>query len=301
MTNQKSSSPRAKSPPATLLPAVSCSRLALSSRLTLLVGLACLAALLAGPADSNEKHCYTGSGRQALVRHVIDGDTVELTSGKRVRIIGINAPEIYHRDNREQPFASSSRNKVLEIIRGPLNRDTDKPHKVTLIAGEEKVDQHGRLLYHLISQDGKNTALALVSAGLAVQSAVSPNTHCANRYKLAEEDARKHRRGLWKKPGFWLSRKRTLPKSTKGFRIVTSRVTKQKVFTTKQSKNSPNKRGKFIKLSLANGSSVFASLPMQLPYSDLTGKKIEVRGWFYTQRGKPAVTLHHPANLHILE
>src|SRR3989344_4407764 len=33
------------------------------------------------------------SGEQALVRRVIDGDTIELSDGKKVRYIGIDTPE----------------------------------------------------------------------------------------------------------------------------------------------------------------------------------------------------------------
>ena len=38
------------------------------------------------------------------VKWVTDGDTIVLSNGKRVRYIGINAPEIDHDNHRAQPF-----------------------------------------------------------------------------------------------------------------------------------------------------------------------------------------------------
>ena len=36
---------------------------------------------------------YSSSEKQKVVTEVVDGDTFQLTSGKRVRLMGVNAPE----------------------------------------------------------------------------------------------------------------------------------------------------------------------------------------------------------------
>jgi endonuclease YncB( thermonuclease family) len=43
------------------------------------------------------------------VRWVDDGDTIVLADGRRVRYIGINAPEIAHRDQKAEPYGNTAK------------------------------------------------------------------------------------------------------------------------------------------------------------------------------------------------
>lgn len=54
----------------------------------------------------------------AVVGHVIDGDTFDLTNGKRVRLIGVDAPELGRFGNEDEPFAIEATKFVKNTIEG---------------------------------------------------------------------------------------------------------------------------------------------------------------------------------------
>ena len=75
----------------------------------------------------------------ATVRYVSDGDTVVLTDQRRVRLIGINTPELGHKGNPNQPLAIRARDQLRALLFTENNR-------VKLRLGKEKQDRHGRWL-----------------------------------------------------------------------------------------------------------------------------------------------------------
>lgn len=248
-------------------------------------------------ASESQMPCLEGvdtGARQASIAKIIDGDSVELDTGEKVRIIGINAPELYPRNKREERFASAAQDRLETLL---YSGSRKKVGQVTLIAGIEPTDQHGRSLYHVLLPSGKNIALELLSEGLAAQSAVSPNTRCALAFAKAESQARQSEHGIWQNPDFWLIKQRKLPNSPLGFYIVRDSVKKHRVINTK--------RGPAQVLSLKNGTNIFVSaeeneLFMQNFPKKLTNKTIEIRGWFYLYRRKATVNFNHPANLQVL-
>ena len=42
---------------------------------------------------------------EAVVKRVIDGDTVVTDSGEKIRFLGVDTPELHHPDFPEQPYA----------------------------------------------------------------------------------------------------------------------------------------------------------------------------------------------------
>ena len=83
---------------------------------------------------------------------VLDGDTVDLTNGERLRLLGIDTPE------RGEPFYDDAR---LLLIRLALGR----PARV-VTAGRER-DKYGRLLGYLYIDDTLLVNKALLDSGLA--------------------------------------------------------------------------------------------------------------------------------------
>jgi endonuclease YncB( thermonuclease family) len=77
-----------------------------------------------------------------MVARIIDGDTLELEDGRRVRILGIDAEELYFDDFSQPPTcrALEAKNFLETLI-------LDK--KVELEFEEEKEDRYGRLLAHV--------------------------------------------------------------------------------------------------------------------------------------------------------
>jgi micrococcal nuclease len=91
--------------------------------------------------------------------YVIDGDTVRLPGGERVRLLGIDAPEMPPRAacEREAALAYQAKARLQGLIRGG---------DVTLWAGVEDRDRFGRLLRR-VEIHGADLGDRLVSEGLA--------------------------------------------------------------------------------------------------------------------------------------
>lgn len=90
--------------------------------------------------------------RARLVTHVVDGDTVDLANGERVRLVGIDTPEV-----GECGYEQSSQ----ALARLVLDR------QVELVVSDEDRDGYGRLLRY-VDVGGVDAGLQLVRDGLAV-------------------------------------------------------------------------------------------------------------------------------------
>ena len=89
----------------------------------------------------------------AHVAKVTDGDTLALTSGQRVRIIGINTLELNAKSQASRASARAASQALRSLIG---NRE------ITLIAGPERHDRHGRRLAHVLNKDRVNIGAELV-------------------------------------------------------------------------------------------------------------------------------------------
>lgn len=151
------------------------------------------------------------------VRHVIDGDTVLLEGGGKVRLIGINAPELGHEGEADEPLARPARSALRELIGGG---------SVRLVDGVEAHDRHGRQLAYLETAEGVDVQQELLRQGLAAVVVFPPNLRYRERYRQAEIEARTERRGIWGHPYFEAREIDALPVGETGFRFVTGEVEK---------------------------------------------------------------------------
>lgn len=119
-----------------------------------------------------------------IVSKVTDGDTVELQSGERVRLLGINTPE------KGQPYHEEATNRLKELIEGKT---------VTLEKDVGDKDQYGRLLRYVFLSD-ENINIKLVKEGYANVYIISPNTKYKNYFIQAETEAKNLKIGVWKPP-----------------------------------------------------------------------------------------------------
>jgi len=56
----------------------------------------------------------------AKVTKIIDGDTIEIDTGQKVRYIGINTPEMYHPEKPNECFAIQAKEKNKELVEGKM-------------------------------------------------------------------------------------------------------------------------------------------------------------------------------------
>src|SRR5476649_1829162 len=122
-----------------------------------------------------------------LVRSVIDGDTIDVTTVGRVRLLGIDTPEIGRVFDTPAPFAREARDRVITLL---LHR------WVRLEQEGATLDIYSRHLAYVLTEDGVCVNTALVREGLARVSARVLLTRLPELQR-AEAEAQAFRRGMW--------------------------------------------------------------------------------------------------------
>lgn len=117
------------------------------------------------------------------VVRVIDGDTVELNDGRRVRYLGIDTPEM----NGKDCFAADSKTANERLVLGKT---------VQLERDMTETDRFGRLLRYVYVGD-RMVNLALVADGFAYALRYPPDVRYAQTLAAAMVAAQTARRGLW--------------------------------------------------------------------------------------------------------
>lgn len=130
-----------------------------------------------------------------LVTRVVDGDTLEVrpaAGGKetRVRLIGVDAPELHSRETGRADFWAGEARRYTE------SRAEGKAVTLRLEQTETR-DRYSRLLAHVYVSDADNLNLQLVRDGQAYADRRFPHT-MRSQFERAENEARRAKRGLWK-------------------------------------------------------------------------------------------------------
>ncbi len=204
----------------------------------------------------------TASPKVDSVRYVIDGDTVILTSGEKIRLIGINAPEISH-NGLESQVGGIEAKKYLEYL---LVNQT-----VNVVYGAERNDHFGRSLAYLIRADGMNVNIEMLKEGYATLSLHPPNLQYAANLQFAQNEAELHQQGIWSMPAYHA-------KSVS--HVYSANVNAWGRYTAKIVQISRVKQG--VKLWLMKDVYIWvhqdavANFP---PIASYLGKVVEVRGW----------------------
>jgi len=122
------------------------------------------------------------------VKWVNDGDTIILQDNRRVRYIGINAPEIDHDGKKGEPFGYKATF---------FNKDMVLSQKVRLEFKEERFDQYGRLLAYIFLSDGTFVNQKMIEKGFAYFLPVRSKGKYDNRLLKAQREAMKLKLGIW--------------------------------------------------------------------------------------------------------
>jgi micrococcal nuclease len=137
-----------------------------------------------GEVSGGEKPDFVGDFQ---ITRVIDGDTLEITGGEKVRYIGIDTPEIVDSRKPVQCFGKEASDKNKELVTGKtvrLERDTiDR-------------DRYNRLLRYVYVGDNFIN-LELVKQGFARSYFYPPDIKYQDQILQAEQEAKKTKIGLW--------------------------------------------------------------------------------------------------------
>lgn len=121
------------------------------------------------------------SDQGVLVTLVVDGDTIEIEGGARVRYLGIDAPE------PAEDFGVESYEMNKTLVEGKI---------VTLEADVQDKDSYGRLLRY-VYLDGEMINAKLVEEGYAYSYSREPNVKYQVHFIKLEKKARDSKLGLW--------------------------------------------------------------------------------------------------------
>ena len=212
--------------------------------------------------SSAQAFCPVPSGLTSVaVQRVVDGDTVRLSDGRSVRMIGLNTPELGKEGRSDEPFAVAARKRLQALVDASGGR-------VGLRLGKQAKDHYGRTLAHIYSAGGANLEAQMLADGLGFQVAVAPNVDLVKCQQAAESSARQAGLGLWRQSP--VLKAEQIQRS--GFAVVQGRV----------SKVQRNRGGIWIELQ---GSLVLRVAPNlvgqfdHVPLQALKGRQIEARGW----------------------
>lgn len=162
-----------------------------TSAATLLLGLM-LALLLAARLLRPEGPSPGEVVRQPsqVVERVIDGDTLLLTGGLRVRLIGVDTPETKHPDLPVEPLGREATAFVRSLIgEEPVRLEFDR----------ERLDRYQRLLAYVWLPDGRLLNEELIRAGFSAAVTGYPyRQDMKRRFVEAEAQARAAGVGMWR-------------------------------------------------------------------------------------------------------
>lgn len=212
-----------------------------------------------------------------------DGDTLKLKDGRKIRLLGIDTPEVSRKNRPAQSFAYEARDELRRLVKISAN-------KIGLSFGLERKDKYGRTLAHLYLADGTNIQAQLIQQGLATAYTTPPNDRMADCYRRAETLAINKKLGIWSLPQYQVIPVTRLKKSGRGFRRIQG-----KVLSVKQSSkglwiNMPGPVRIRISAKDLHNFSLYN-------LKQLTGKIIRVRGWIHPKKKGHFMMLRHPSSL----
>jgi len=119
---------------------------------------------------------------------VVDGDTIVIENGVRVRLLGINAPE------KAECYGEEAKKELNKLIAGK---------KIILEKDQTAADNFGRLLRYVFvyneapDRDNMFVNEKLLRGGFVTSMYVKPNKRYLALLQAAEREAQKEKAGLW--------------------------------------------------------------------------------------------------------
>lgn len=236
------------------------------------------------PFDNGERLEITPGVTYRIVKYVYDGDTVLLENRTKVRLLGINTPEIESRRKTGEPGGEEARRWLKKSIEGK---------KVSLVRDTAATDHYKRTLAHIFTEDGSHINLKLVQLGLASVNIHPPNLKYSEQLLNAQRFAEQNRKGIWGDSAY-------TPKPIETLLISKKKGWQRLIGSPLDTKSSR----KFFRLIFSDQIDVRIPRANLVLFPDLTsylGKKIEIRGWPSRRKDHYSILVRHPSSLRLLE
>ncbi len=131
---------------------------------------------------------------EVTVVSVIDGDTIEIGNGKRVRYLGVDTPETVHPKKKVQCYGREASQKNKSLVEGKT---------VYLEKDISNTDKYNRLLRYVYLPNEKNNNEVimvnelLIEAGYAQVVTYPPDVKYKDRFLKLQRQAQDDKVGLW--------------------------------------------------------------------------------------------------------
>jgi micrococcal nuclease len=136
------------------------------------------------------------------ISRVVDGDTLKLSSGEKVRLIGVDTPEVYYGDKLLRDSKRSGTDiKTIQSLGAKASRFTKDlclGKRARLEYDVVKHDKYGRVLAYVYLEDGTFVNAKIAEEGYGQIMTIPPNVKYADYFLKLERQAKDGKKGLWK-------------------------------------------------------------------------------------------------------
>jgi micrococcal nuclease len=218
------------------------------------------------------------------VTRVFDGDTVMLEDGRKIRLLGINTPEVKHKNQDTEAGGESAKRWLSNKL---INQ------KVRLVTDAEQTDKYKRTLAHLFTEKKEHINLQLVALGLATVNIYPPNLLYAEELTAAGNQAEKNKSGIWQMEDYARIPLESLnSEGHSGWTRLTGSVS-----VIRSSR-------KFVYMEFSDFFQARIEkrwLPLFPDINSYSGKTLEIRGWLNKNHGGWSMLIRHPSAIKILD
>lgn len=217
------------------------------------------------------------------IKAVFDGDTVQLQDGRKIRLVGINTPEVAHRNNAAQEGGEAAKKWLTQMLIGK---------KVRLEFAQQKQDKYKRYLAHIFTENDLHINLELVRLGFASVNIFPPNITYVDNLINASNIAEQKKLGIWQYSSYAIKPVQELNLNNKyGWQRIVGKVlkihqTRKNVYLIMSDTFKLRIKRKFVHF--------FGNI------EDLKGKTIEARGWVNKSKKQLLMQVKHPSVLRVI-
>ncbi|WP_422134908.1 thermonuclease family protein [Endozoicomonas sp. ALD040] len=220
---------------------------------------------LISPAFAIETCTQSGPSETVKWDYIVDGDSLWLKDGRKIRFPSINTPEIAYEKKPSEPFGDEASLALKKLLSGT--------QKIRIqVVGK---DHYGRVLAHPFLMDGRSIESLLIEKGLGYQLFSEELDTYRQCLKRQEAEARKEKAGVWSKnPVLDIKDNGLKP----GFRVLRGKVVEV----------ASSKKSDFLWVEM-DGPVVIRVPKFSVDagwLKGLAGQRIEFRGWLVDREEK---------------
>lgn len=246
---------------------------------------------------TGEKFAPLVKGETQRVREIVDGDTLFLSSGLKVRLSGMQAPKLSlgRAHVTDWPLGEESKQALIDLA---LNRE------VTLYYGGERRDRYGRALAQVFmggDDNGLYLQEEMIRRGLARVYTWPDTWQDSARLLAAEKASRTAQSGMWGLEHYELRspEPNRLAQDVDSFQIIEGIITSTAEVRGRVYLNfGADYKTDFTVVIDSDARKKFKAVGYDL--LELEGAKVRVRGWVELKNG-PSIWLTHPTPLELLD